>query len=67
MRTTLDLDEALLRKAMESTGETKKTAVIERGLALLVQQAAAQRLARLYGKIPGARGAPRRKAKAPTP
>ena len=54
MRTTLDLDEALVREALAATGAPTKTALVEMGLKALVEQAARRRLAALAGKIPEA-------------
>ncbi len=63
MRTTIDLDEELVKRAVESTGITKKTQLIEEGLRALVRHQAYQRLARLGGSMPGAKAAPRRRFK----
>lgn len=60
MRTTLDLDEELLREAMKVTQAPTKTAVVHAGLEALVESAARKRLANLYGRIPEAEAAPRR-------
>jgi len=62
MRTTLNIDEALLRAAMRACGEGQKTRVIHCGLEALVRQAAAKRLAKLGGSAPEASAAPRRRA-----
>ncbi len=64
MRTTLDLDERLLAQAQEATGERTKTAVIEHALRVVIQRAAARRLAALGGTIPNAKAAPRRRTPA---
>lgn len=64
MRTTLDIDEGLLEEARKATGESSKTAVIERGLQALIEQAARKRLAALYGAFPKAKAPPRRRAPA---
>ena len=61
MRTTLDLDEELLRKAMTATKTPTKTAVIELGLRELLARAARERLASLYGSDRGAKAPPRRR------
>ena len=61
MRTTLNLDEELLAEAQKACGESTKKATIERGLRALVQKAAAKQLAALWGKIPNAKAAPRRR------
>lgn len=52
MRTTLDLDETLLRRAMGETGARSKTEVIEMGLRALLEREARKRLKELYGKGP---------------
>jgi len=36
MRTNIDIDDDLMRKAMKASGETTKRAVVERGLRLLI-------------------------------
>ena len=60
MRTTLNIDDELLAKAGEYTGETEKTALVRMGLEALVEREAARRLAALGGAMP-ALEAPRRK------
>jgi len=62
MRTTLDIDEKLLAEAQRSTGTTGKTAVIEKGLHALIEQAARRRLAALRGALPRVRSPRRRRA-----
>ncbi|MEI6713251.1 MAG: type II toxin-antitoxin system VapB family antitoxin [Verrucomicrobiota bacterium] len=52
MRTTLNIDDALLAQAGEYTGETEKTALVRMGLEALVQREAARRLASLGGQMP---------------
>ena len=52
MRTTLDLDEKLMRKALAETGAKSKTEVIEMGLRSLLEREARKRLKRLYGSHP---------------
>ena len=49
MRTTLDLDEDLVRKALSETGARSKTEVIEMGLRSLLEREARKRLKGLYG------------------
>ncbi|MDP9291792.1 MAG: type II toxin-antitoxin system VapB family antitoxin [Verrucomicrobiota bacterium] len=61
MRTTLNLDDALLNAALDATGERQKTKVIHLGLQALVRQRAARRLAALGGTSPAASAAPRRR------
>lgn len=52
MRTTLNIDDDLLGKAGEYTGETEKTALVRMGLEALIEREAARRLATLGGKMP---------------
>jgi len=47
MRTTLIIDDALLKKAQELTGLTEKTAVVHAGLDALIARESARRLAAL--------------------
>lgn len=50
MRTTLNLDDALLERARQLSGITEKTALIHAGLEALIARASAQRLAALGGQ-----------------
>jgi Arc/MetJ family transcription regulator len=52
MRTTLDLDAELVRRALEETGARTKTEVIEMGLRALLEREARKRLQGLFGKGP---------------
>lgn len=52
MRTTLNIDDDLLEKAAEYTGEKGKTALVRMSLKALIQQEAAKRLAALGGMMP---------------
>ena len=61
MRTTLNLSEDLYREAAKATGVAEKTKLIHLGLETLVREAAAKRLARLFGKIKEAKAPPRRR------
>lgn len=61
MRTTITLDDDLIRKAQALTGVKEKTVLIREGLTLLVQREAARRLAALGGKAPDFPNIPRRK------
>jgi len=61
MRTTLDLDEALLAQAQEVSGQPTKTATIEAGLRALVDAAARKRLAALAGRLPHVEAPERRR------
>jgi hypothetical protein len=62
MRTTLDLDDTLVRRAMSETRARTKTEVIEMGLQALLQREARRRLRALEGKLPGLAAARRRRA-----
>ncbi len=61
MRTTLDIDENLLADALRATGAATKTAVIELGLRALIERAARERLAAMFGAVRNAKAPPRRK------
>jgi Arc/MetJ family transcription regulator len=52
MRTTLDLDAELVQQALQETGASSKTQVIEMGLRALLERAAQKRLKALFGKGP---------------
>lgn len=52
MRTTVILDDDLLKQAKEETGIQEKTALLHAGLKALLAQAASRRLARLGGSQP---------------
>ena len=61
MRTTLNIDEALLVRATELSGLRQKTAVVRAGLEALVARESARRLAALGGTDRRARPVPRRR------
>jgi Arc/MetJ family transcription regulator len=61
MRTTVTLDDELLKTAEEYTGIKERSALIRLGLEALVQREAARRLARMGGSDPTASAAPRRR------
>jgi hypothetical protein len=52
MRTTLNIDDELLEKARETTGEREKTALVRMGLQALIEREAVRRLAALGGSMP---------------
>ena len=52
MRSTLNIDEEILRKAAALTGEKEKTALVRMGLEALIARESARRLARLGGTEP---------------
>jgi Arc/MetJ family transcription regulator len=61
MRTTLNLDDDLMRRAILLTGIEEKTAVIHAGLEALIARESARRLARLGGTMPDLALPPRRR------
>lgn len=61
MRTTIALDDELVRQAQEYTGIKEKSALVNEALRAFVAREAARRLARLGGSIPDAEAAPRRR------
>jgi hypothetical protein len=61
MRTTLDLDERLVRQALKETRARTKTEVIEMGLQLILEREARRRLKALAGKLPELAPTPRRR------
>jgi Arc/MetJ family transcription regulator len=52
MRRTLNIDDELLEKARETTGEREKTALVRMGLQALIEREAVRRLAALGGSMP---------------
>lgn len=62
MRTTLNLDDALLERARTLSGIAERTALIHEGLRALIARESARRLARLGGSEPDAANVPRRRA-----
>jgi Arc/MetJ family transcription regulator len=63
MRTTLNLDEELLRQAQEYTGIQEKTALIHAALRDLISREAGKRLAALGGSMPDFRSGRRRRTR----
>jgi Arc/MetJ family transcription regulator len=61
MRTTLNIDDALLEEAGVLTGVAEKTALVRLGLQALIAQERARRLIALGGSDPKAKAAPRRR------
>ncbi len=62
MRTTLIIDESLLRRAKELTGIQEKTALVRAGLEALISREAGKRLAALGGTQPKLSSIPRRRS-----
>ena len=61
MRTTLNLDAALLEKAIRLSGISEKTALLHAGLEALIARESARRLAALGGTEPSLRRVRRRR------
>jgi Arc/MetJ family transcription regulator len=61
MRTTVNLDEGLLAKAMKLTGPVDRSTLLHESLKALIERESAKRLARLGGSQPGLRVARRRR------
>lgn len=61
MRTTLNLDDDLIRRAARLTGISEKTSLIRLGLEALIAKESARRLARLGGTEKQLRPARRRR------
>jgi Arc/MetJ family transcription regulator len=62
MRTTLNIDDDLLKKAAELTGIEEKTSLVRMGLEALISLASARRLAALGGTEKKLRSLPRRRS-----
>jgi Arc/MetJ family transcription regulator len=60
MRTTLNIEDALLKKAALLTGVREKTFLVKMGLKALISQESAKRLANLGGTEKKLRSTPRR-------
>ena len=59
MRTTVTLDDQLLKTAERYTGITERSALLREALTALVQREASRRLARLGGSQPDLKPIPR--------
>jgi Arc/MetJ family transcription regulator len=62
MRTTVALDDDLLRTAQEFTGMAEKAALLREALKALIERESARRLASLGGTMPRLKKIPRRRA-----
>ena len=51
MRTNIDIDDALMRQAMRSSGARTKRAAVEEALRLLIQTRGQRSIRRLRGKV----------------
>ena len=61
MKTTLNIDDKILKKASKLTGITEKTSLVRLGLEALIARESARRLAELGGTEKGLRQIPRRR------
>lgn len=64
MRTTLNLDDQLLKEAQRLTGIDGRTALVREGLRALIERESSRRLAKLGGTEPQLRPIPRRRTAA---
>ncbi len=62
MRTTLNIDDSVLKRAAELTGVREKTALVRMGLEALIARASAERLAALGGTEKKLKPVPRRRS-----
>lgn len=62
MRTTLNIEDKLIKKASRLTGIKEKTSLVRLGLEALIAQESSKRLAKLGGTEKKLRMAPRRRA-----
>ena len=62
MRTTLNIDDQILKKASKLTGISEKTALVRLGLEALIAQESAKRLAALGGTEKNLKKISRRKS-----
>ena len=61
MRTTLNIDDDLIKKAAELTGIKEKTSLVRKGLEALISLESSRRLARLGSTEKKLRSIPRRR------
>ncbi|WHZ27941.1 MAG: hypothetical protein OJF51_002739 [Nitrospira sp.] len=62
MRTTLNIDDHLIKRAVQLTGVQEKTQLVRLGLEALISREAAKRLARLGGTEPHLKDIRRRRS-----
>lgn len=62
MRTTVVLDDSLVRQAQEYTGLAEKTALLREALKALIHRESSRRLAALAGTMPDLEDIPRLRA-----
>jgi Arc/MetJ family transcription regulator len=61
MRTTINIDDKILKKASQLTGVKEKTALVRLGLEALISRESAKRLAKLGGTENDLHSIPRRR------
>ncbi|MCE7027249.1 MULTISPECIES: type II toxin-antitoxin system VapB family antitoxin [Jiella] len=61
MRTTVTLDDELLRRAVALTGNTERTALLREALTALIERESGRKLAALGGTEPDFEAPPRRR------
>ena len=62
MRTTINIDDEILKKASQLTGIKEKTSLVRQGLEALISLESSKRLARLGGTEKSLHPIPRRKS-----
>jgi Arc/MetJ family transcription regulator len=62
MRTTVNIDDALMREAARLSGIEERAALLREGLRALIEREAARRLAQLGGSEPELAEVPRRRS-----
>ena len=62
MRTTVNLDDELLRRAQQLSGLTERGTLLKEALQALIQRESARRLAKLGGSDPQLKGVARRRS-----
>jgi hypothetical protein len=62
MRTTLNIEDTLIKNATELTGIREKTTLVKLGLEALIARESSLRLARLGGTEKGLKAIPRRRS-----
>lgn len=61
MRTTINIDDELLAKAIKLVGPMDRTALVSEGLKAFIERESARRLAQLGGSQPKLKATPRRR------
>ena len=63
MRTTVELDEEIVERALRASGKRTKRELFEEALLLVIQRDAQRQLTRFRGSEPGAAAPPRRRGR----